>query len=103
MRSSKAWLRGRIRCSAAPKTGLISPSTGWSATPLVATVSLGERRRFLMRRRGGGPTSLTLQPGEGDLVVMGGDCQHDWEHTVPKVRSAGARMSVTLRHSQSAG
>jgi len=34
---------------------------------------------------------------------MGGADQHDWEHTVPKVRSAGARMSVTLRHSQPAG
>lgn len=68
--------------------------------PLVATVSLGERRRFLMRRRGGGPTTLVLTPGVGDLVVMGGACQHDWEHTVPKVRSAGARMSVTLRHGQ---
>ena len=71
--------------------------------PVVATVSLGERRRFQLRRRGGGPTALSLQPGEGDLVVMGGACQHDWEHTVPKVRSAGARMSVTLRHSRAVG
>jgi hypothetical protein len=40
-------------------------------------------------------------------VVMGGGCQHDWEHTVPKepartARSAGARMSITLRHSRPA-
>ncbi len=69
------------------------------ADPVVATVSLGERRRFLLRRRGGGPTVLTLRAGEGDLVVMGGACQHEWEHTVPKVASAGARMSVTFRHS----
>jgi hypothetical protein len=26
-------------------------------------------------------------------------CQHEWQHTVPKVSHAGARMSVTLRHS----
>jgi hypothetical protein len=32
--------------------------------------------------------------------VMGGACQHDWLHTVPRERTAsGARMSVTLRHS----
>jgi alkylated DNA repair dioxygenase AlkB len=66
--------------------------------PLVATVSLGARRRFLLRPRGG-RTALTLRPGHGDLVVMGGACQHDWEHTVPKEAGAvGPRMSITLRH-----
>jgi alkylated DNA repair dioxygenase AlkB len=29
---------------------------------------------------------------------MGGACQHDWEHTVPKVRTAGPRLSITYRH-----
>jgi alkylated DNA repair dioxygenase AlkB len=67
--------------------------------PLVATVSLGARRRFLLRPRGG-RTALELRPGHGDLVVMGGACQHEWEHTVPKeARAAGPRMSITLRHS----
>jgi alkylated DNA repair dioxygenase AlkB len=69
--------------------------------PLVATVSLGARRRFQLRPRGGGRTVLTLEPGCGDLVVMGGACQHDWEHCVPKTaRAVGPRMSVTIRHSQ---
>jgi alkylated DNA repair dioxygenase AlkB len=72
--------------------------------PLVATVSLGHRRRFLLRPRGGGRTALRLDAGEGDLVVMGGACQHEWEHTVPKEpRGAGARMSITLRHSRPPG
>ena len=67
--------------------------------PLVATVSLGARRKFQLRPRGGGRIALTLEPGCGDLVVMGGACQHDWEHAVPKERRVtGARMSVTLRH-----
>lgn len=67
--------------------------------PLVVTVSLGARRRFLLRPRGG-RTAHELNPGAGDLVVMGGACQHEWEHTVPKQASAlGARMSITLRHS----
>lgn len=69
--------------------------------PLVATVSLGARRRFQLRPRGGGPVALTLMPGAGDLVVMGGACQHDWEHCVPKTaRPVGPRMSVTIRHSR---
>jgi alkylated DNA repair dioxygenase AlkB len=68
--------------------------------PLVATVSLGARRRFLLRGRGTTRTAHMLEPGGGDLIVMGGRCQHDWEHTVPKTKKAvGARISVTIRHS----
>lgn len=72
--------------------------------PLVATVSLGARRSFLLRPAQGGPVARRYAPGEGDLIVMGGSCQHDWVHTVPRVKTAsGARMSVTLRHSRPAG
>ena len=72
--------------------------------PLVATVSLGARRSFLLKPAAGGPVVRRYRPGEGDLVVMGGSCQHDWLHTVPREASAsGARMSITLRHSRPAG
>jgi alkylated DNA repair dioxygenase AlkB len=68
--------------------------------PMVATVSLGARRRFLLRRRGSSRIEHELRPGAGDLVVMGGECQQEWEHTVPKTaRVVGARMAVTIRHS----
>jgi alkylated DNA repair dioxygenase AlkB len=71
--------------------------------PLVATVSLGARRRFLLRRRGTTTATHRLEPGHGDLVVMGGRCQSEWEHTVPKTaQRVGPRMSVTIRHSQPA-
>lgn len=66
---------------------------------VVVTVGLGERRRFLLRRGTSGPVVHDLESGEGDLIVMGGRCQHDWQHTVPKSPRAGARMSVTMRHS----
>jgi alkylated DNA repair dioxygenase AlkB len=69
--------------------------------PLVVTVSLGERRRFLLRPGSSGSPTRSFHPGEGDLLVMGGACQHEWQHTVPKEpRGAGARMSVTMRHSR---
>jgi alkylated DNA repair dioxygenase AlkB len=69
--------------------------------PMVATVSLGARRRFLLRQRGSSRIAHELMPGAGDLVVMGGECQQEWEHTVPKTaRSVGARMAVTIRHSR---
>lgn len=73
-----------------------------SIEPVVAIVSLGEPRPFLLRPRGGGP-SLAYEPGRGDLVVMGGRCQHDWEHTVPKVAVAGPRLSLTFRHDSPEG
>jgi alkylated DNA repair dioxygenase AlkB len=69
------------------------------ARPLVAILSLGEPRRFLLRPRGGG-SSLRFDLGSGDLLVMGGTCQHTWEHSVPKARRAGPRMSVTFRHAR---
>ena len=68
------------------------------AEPLVAIVSLGHPRRFLLRPRGGA-TRLTLEPQHGDLVVMGGTSQRDWQHSIPKVAAAGPRVSITLRHS----
>jgi len=67
--------------------------------PLVATVSLGARRSFLLR-----PVARRYAPGGGDLIVMGGACQHEWVHTVPREKTAsGARMSITLRHSRPTG
>ena len=70
------------------------------ADPLVVTVSLGTPRRFLMRPLGGGETRR-FELGDGDLMVMGGASQHEWQHTVPKAaRLLGARMSITMRHSR---
>lgn len=64
---------------------------------LVAVLSLGSARRFLLRPTGGGP-SVRLDPAPGDLLVMGGTCQRTWQHAVPKsARPVGPRISVTLR------
>jgi alkylated DNA repair dioxygenase AlkB len=63
---------------------------------LVAIVTLGGPRPFLVRPRGGG-RSRDFRPGSGDLLVMGGRCQADWEHSVPKVRRAPPRLSLSLR------
>lgn len=63
---------------------------------LVAIVSVGEPRPFLVRPRGGGASRAWLL-GHGDLLVMGGTCQRHWEHTVPKVAVAGPRISVVFR------
>jgi alkylated DNA repair dioxygenase AlkB len=80
---SVAWHSDRVRFS--------------QEDPIVAIISVGAPRPFLLRPRGGGD-SLSLQLGQGDLMVMGGAVQHDWEHTVPKVARAGPRISITYRH-----
>lgn len=67
------------------------------AEAIVATVSLGAARRFLIRPKAGGP-GRTFSLGHGDLVVMGGSCQRTWEHAVPKVASAGPRIALMFRH-----
>ncbi len=65
--------------------------------PVVAIVSLGSPRPFRLRPKGGG-ASLSWDLGNGDLFVMGGACQHDWQHCVPKVRvTSGPRLSVSFR------
>ena len=65
---------------------------------LVAIVSVGERRPFRLRPKGGGP-SIGYELGRGDLLVMGGTCQRTWDHSVPKVARAGPRISLTFRPS----
>lgn len=68
---------------------------------LVATVTLGAGRRFLLRPRtaaeGEPRRSLGFQLGGGDLVVMGGSCQRTWQHGIPKVKHAGARIALMFR------
>lgn len=36
--------------------------------------------------------------GHGDLLVTGGRTQRTWLHSVPKVATAGPRMSIAFRH-----
>jgi alkylated DNA repair dioxygenase AlkB len=63
---------------------------------LVATVSVGAARRFLLRPSGGG-RSVALALGQGDLLVMGGTIQRTWQHAVPKVAHADPRIVVMFR------
>ena len=65
--------------------------------PIVVLVSLGEPRRFLVRPFGGG-NSRAFMLGSGDLLVTGGKTQRTWEHSVPKVKNAGPRISLAYRH-----
>jgi hypothetical protein len=63
----------------------------------VAILSLGEARTFRIRPKGGG-ASMGWPAGRGDLIVMGGSCQRTFDHSIPKVSSAGPRIAVMFRH-----
>jgi alkylated DNA repair dioxygenase AlkB len=63
---------------------------------LVAILTLGGARPFLLRPKGGG-RSVDVHPASGDVLVMGGRCQAAWEHAVPKVAAADARVSASVR------
>jgi alkylated DNA repair dioxygenase AlkB len=78
--------------------------TGWHAdrpvdtlaTAIVPVLSLGAPRRFLIRPKGGG-ASTVFTPAGGDLLIMQGRCQRDWQHCVPKQKTpAGPRMSLNF-------
>lgn len=67
------------------------------ANPLIATLSLGAEREFVLKHRRNRETK-TYQLGHGSLLVMGGSTQHFWLHGVPKTRTlAGERISLTYR------
>jgi len=81
-------------------------SMGWHADderelgprPVIASVSLGAPRRFLLRHR----TDRQLRHGmnlePGSLLVMQGETQRHWQHAVPKTRRAVApRINLTFR------
>jgi alkylated DNA repair dioxygenase AlkB len=73
------------------------------ANPVVASVSLGETRRFVLEpkkksARAHDTSRRELLLGHGALLVMSGGCQHHYRHGVPKEeRCQGERINLTFR------
>ena len=55
--------------------------------PTIASVSLGDRRRFVLRHRT--PARWSWDLGQGDLLVMRDESQSDYAHAVPKTSRPG--------------
>ncbi len=82
-------------------------SMGWHADdekelgpkPFIASLSLGQTRRFLIKdKQGRGIRSVSLQMESGSLLVMQGDSQSRYMHALPKTRKpAGLRINLTFR------
>jgi alkylated DNA repair dioxygenase AlkB len=68
--------------------------------PVIASLSLGETRRFRLRHRHRKDLkSHSLHLPSGSLLVMRGDTQRHWKHEVPKERRAcGPRINLTFRY-----
>lgn len=66
--------------------------------PLIASLSLGAARRFLLRRRDDRAQVTEFVLGHGDLLVMAGDTQRHYQHALPKTASPmGERINLTFR------
>jgi alkylated DNA repair dioxygenase AlkB len=71
--------------------------------PVIASLSFGARRRFLLRaRRGDARHEFWLD--HGSLLVMGGTTQQTFVHSLPKQRGlAQRRINLTFRYIYPAG
>ena len=65
--------------------------------PLIASLSLGAARRFVLRARDADARlALTLQ--HGSLLLMGDGCQRLYRHALPRTRATvGPRINLTFR------
>jgi alkylated DNA repair dioxygenase AlkB len=85
----------------------------WLDDTIVAILTLGAQRPWLLRPRSakhtlapGKGATHDLAPASGDLIVMGGRCQADWEHSVPYLGGGppvGPRISIQWRFARRTG
>lgn len=82
-------------------------SMGWHSddepelgpAPMVASLTLGQARRFQFRRRGETRVHSSLELGHNSLLLMESGVQEQWQHQVPKSRKPlAARLNLTFRH-----
>ena len=67
--------------------------------PTIASLSLGEERRFQLRHKSRKDLKTVSIPlPDGSLLIMRGDTQKNWKHGIPKERiPCGPRVNLTFR------
>lgn len=66
--------------------------------PVIASVSLGAERRFLLREKRQGARALGLTLAHGSLLLMHGDVQERFQHALPRTQKpVDARINLTFR------
>jgi len=68
------------------------------AQPVIASLSLGATRRFVLKRRRYSEHRLALDLPNGSLLVMRGDTQARYRHALPRTaKPVGERINLTFR------
>lgn len=66
--------------------------------PVIASLSLGATRRFVLKHRREPSRKLELPLAHGSLLVMRGDTQANYRHSLPRTaRPVGERINLTFR------
>ena len=66
--------------------------------PVIASLSLGATRRFMLKPRGDPGDKLALDLPSGSLLLMRGDTQRHYRHALPRTaRQVGPRINLTFR------
>ena len=62
--------------------------------PVIASLSLGEERMFILKHKTSNVRPARLQLGSGSLLLMKGDTQRNWKHGIPRRPSTVVRGSI---------
>lgn len=66
--------------------------------PVIASLSLGATRRFVLKHRRDPGRKLAFDLSHGSLLVMRGDTQEDYRHALPRTsKPVGPRINLTFR------
>ncbi|MCU0433774.1 MAG: alpha-ketoglutarate-dependent dioxygenase AlkB [Bacteroidia bacterium] len=66
--------------------------------PVIASISLGQTRRFVLRHKNNHSLKHTLPLETGSLLLMHGLTQQHWQHGLPRSLTAnGERINLTFR------
>ncbi|WP_216923283.1 alpha-ketoglutarate-dependent dioxygenase AlkB [Synechococcus sp. CCAP 1479/9] len=66
--------------------------------PVIASANFGQPRDFLIRRKDDHSKRIKLPLRHGTLLIMRGELQHHWQHSVPRRKKVtGSRFNLTFR------
>ncbi|WWC89973.1 uncharacterized protein L201_004902 [Kwoniella dendrophila CBS 6074] len=73
--------------------------------PTIASLTLGYSRDFLLRhvnyknhpKTGKSVNTEKFNLEDGDMILMKGKTQHEWQHSIPKRSKAKGRINITFR------